>query len=77
MVSGLMSPAHMALLLLVVLMLFGSKRLPEMGRSLGSGLRGFKESLEGSAEEQRHVNPQVAASTAEAPPVPNREHSAS
>ena len=34
-------------LLLVVMLVFGAKRLPEMGRSLGSGLRGFKESISG------------------------------
>ena len=42
---GLGNPLHIVLLLLVVLLIFGAKRLPEMGRSLGSGLRGFKESL--------------------------------
>jgi sec-independent protein translocase protein TatA len=47
MASGILSPVHVALLLLVVLLLFGAKRLPELGSSLGSGLRGFKESLEG------------------------------
>ena len=34
-------------LLVVVLMVFGTKRLPELGRSLGSGLRGFRQSLDG------------------------------
>jgi sec-independent protein translocase protein TatA len=52
MVSGLMTPAHIALLLVVVLMLFGAKRLPEVGRSLGVGLRGFKHGLEGKEPEQ-------------------------
>jgi len=46
-VVGLDNPIHIALILLVVLMVFGAKRLPEMGRSLGSGLRGFKESISG------------------------------
>jgi sec-independent protein translocase protein TatA len=44
---GLDNPLHIAILLLVVLLLFGAKRLPEIGRSLGTGLRGFKESLTG------------------------------
>jgi sec-independent protein translocase protein TatA len=44
---GLDNPLHIAILLIVLLLLFGAKRLPEMGRSLGSGLRGFKESLTG------------------------------
>jgi sec-independent protein translocase protein TatA len=46
-VSGFLTPAHVMLLLVVVLMLFGTRRLPELGRSLGSGLRGFRQSLEG------------------------------
>jgi len=44
---GLDNPIHIAILLLVVMLLFGAKRLPEMGRSLGAGLRGFKQSVTG------------------------------
>jgi sec-independent protein translocase protein TatA len=47
---GLHNPLHIAILLFVLLLLFGAKRLPEMGRSLGAGLRGFKESLSGEPE---------------------------
>jgi sec-independent protein translocase protein TatA len=44
---GLENPLHLAILLAVLLLIFGAKRLPEMGRSLGAGLRGFKESVTG------------------------------
>jgi sec-independent protein translocase protein TatA len=44
---GLDNPLHIAFLLMVLLLVFGAKRLPEMGRSLGDGLRGFKESVSG------------------------------
>jgi sec-independent protein translocase protein TatA len=44
---GLDNPVHILLLLIVLLLLFGAKRLPEMGRSLGEGMRGFKDSLSG------------------------------
>jgi sec-independent protein translocase protein TatA len=44
---GLDNPIHILFLLVIVLLVFGAKRLPEMGRSLGSGLRGFKESING------------------------------
>jgi sec-independent protein translocase protein TatA len=44
-VIGWTSPTHLALLLLVALVLFGAKRLPEIGRSLGSGMREFKDSV--------------------------------
>jgi sec-independent protein translocase protein TatA len=53
MVSGFLSPVHVALIVLVVAMLFGAKRLPEMGRSVGSGLREFKQSLEGREDGHR------------------------
>jgi len=44
---GLDNPIHIAVLLIVMLLVFGAKRLPEMGRSLGSGMRGFRDSLQG------------------------------
>jgi sec-independent protein translocase protein TatA len=44
---GLDNPIHIAFLLVLVLLVFGAKRLPEMGRSLGSGMRGFKEAITG------------------------------
>jgi sec-independent protein translocase protein TatA len=44
---GLDNPIHLLFLLVIVLLIFGAKRLPEMGRSLGSGMRGFKDSLNG------------------------------
>jgi len=47
---GLDNPLHIAFLLVILLLVFGAKRLPEMGRSLGSGLRGFKEAISGETD---------------------------
>jgi sec-independent protein translocase protein TatA len=44
---GLDNPLHIAFLLVILLLVFGAKRLPEIGRSLGEGMRGFKSSIEG------------------------------
>jgi sec-independent protein translocase protein TatA len=44
---GLDNPIHILFLLVLLLLVFGAKRLPELGRSLGSGMRGFKETLSG------------------------------
>jgi sec-independent protein translocase protein TatA len=44
---GLDNPIHIAFLLILLLLVFGAKRLPEMGRSLGDGMRGFKEAIGG------------------------------
>lgn len=43
--SGLVSPWHIAIFALVVLLVFGPKKLPEMGRSLGKGMRELKDGL--------------------------------
>ena len=55
---GLDNPIHLAFLLILLLLVFGAKRLPEMGRSLGSGLRGFKESIgsDDGAEADRQLD---------------------
>ena len=45
------------ILLLVVLLVFGPKRLPEMGRSLGKGMREFKDSISGKDDEPAELPP--------------------
>jgi sec-independent protein translocase protein TatA len=44
---GLDNPIHIAFLLILLLLVFGAKRLPEMGRSIGHGMRGFKDAISG------------------------------
>jgi sec-independent protein translocase protein TatA len=48
---GLENPLHLLIILVVVLMVFGAKKLPEMGRSLGEGMRGFRDGIK--AEEAK------------------------
>jgi sec-independent protein translocase protein TatA len=60
MVGDLLQPTHLIVLLVVVLLVFGPKRLPELGRSLGSGLRELKHSLSGQEDEA--VDPTPAPS---------------
>ena len=57
MFTGMLTPGHLMLVLVVVLMLFGTKRLPEVGKSLGAGLRDFKQSLDGRDEPDRLDQP--------------------
>ena len=47
---GNIGPTEIILLLLVALLLFGAKRLPEIGRSLGTGMREFKDSVTGNGK---------------------------
>jgi sec-independent protein translocase protein TatA len=44
---GLDNPIHIAVIVVLLLLLFGAKRLPEIGRSLGSGMREFKQAVTG------------------------------
>jgi sec-independent protein translocase protein TatA len=45
MLEGLLQPMHWVVILAIALIFFGPKRLPELGKGLGEGIRGFKESL--------------------------------
>jgi sec-independent protein translocase protein TatA len=62
MLSGLENPVHLLMIFAVVLLLFGAKRLPEVGKSLGTGLREFKSSITASSEAVEQVLPAKAES---------------
>jgi sec-independent protein translocase protein TatA len=59
---------ELVLILLVLLLVFGAKRLPEMGRSLGKGMREFKDSVSGMDEKE----PSPSAELPAAPSEPTR-----
>ncbi|TMK97652.1 MAG: twin-arginine translocase TatA/TatE family subunit [Actinobacteria bacterium] len=62
---GLDNPLHIAVLVVILLLVFGAKRLPEIGRSLGSGMREFKQSITGESSSQQ---PTLPAASQPAPP---------
>jgi sec-independent protein translocase protein TatA len=49
-VEGLLQPTHLIFILLIVLILFGPGKLPELGKGLGKGIREFKDALRGGME---------------------------
>ena len=53
---GLDNPIHIAFLVVILLLVFGAKRLPEIGRSLGGGMREFKEGISGDSK-QNQITP--------------------
>jgi sec-independent protein translocase protein TatA len=57
----ILGPGHLIVLLLVALLLFGSQRLPEIGRSIGTGMREFRDAVGGHDHGDRDPA-QVAAS---------------
>jgi sec-independent protein translocase protein TatA len=70
---------EVAILLLVALLVFGPKRLPEMGRSLGRGMREFKDSISGNDndhdDDRIELPPprEESTVTATSPSAPSRE----
>jgi sec-independent protein translocase protein TatA len=50
MFEGLLQPAHLLVILGIALLVFGPKKLPELGKGLGESIRGFKEALKGDEE---------------------------
>jgi len=65
------SPVEAIIILVIVLVIFGPKRLPDLGRSLGRGMREFKDSVTGKDKEREELDaadttgekPEPAAST--------------
>jgi sec-independent protein translocase protein TatA len=58
---GLDNPLHIAFLLIVLLLVFGAKRLPEIGRSVGTGMREFKDSISGETQRLTQTTQQPQA----------------
>jgi len=59
---GWIGPWEIAILLVIVLLVFGPKRLPEMGKSLGKGMREFKDSITGKEDDPTPAELPVQAS---------------
>jgi sec-independent protein translocase protein TatA len=69
-------PLEIAVVLIIVLIIFGPKRLPELGKSMGHGIREFKNSLSGDSdkdspeEKQRELQASQQAQVSQPQPPP-------
>jgi sec-independent protein translocase protein TatA len=66
---GLDNPLHLAFLLVILLLVFGARRLPELGRSLGAGMRAFKDSISGAGSAEARSPAHALESPGRAAPV--------
>jgi sec-independent protein translocase protein TatA len=64
--GDLLQPWHLIVLAVVAFLLFGAKRLPELGKGLGEGLKGFKEGIRGISDPP----PPPPSQNTQAPPPP-------
>jgi len=68
--GDLLQPWHLIVLAVVAFLLFGAKRLPELGKGLGEGLKGFKEGIRGISDPPPPAqNVQQAAAPPPPPPA--------
>ena len=51
MLDNLFKPTHLLVILFIALLVFGPKKLPELGKGLGEAIRGFKESMNAKGED--------------------------
>jgi sec-independent protein translocase protein TatA len=66
--GDLLQPTHLLVIGIIVFLLFGAKRLPELGKGLGEGLKGFKEGIKGVTE-PTPAPPVVQQNVTPAPPT--------
>ncbi len=57
--------------LVIVLLILGPKRLPGLGKSLGTGMREFKDSITGDSKDDEEERPAIAPSSANSEPAPS------
>lgn len=70
MIGDILQPTHLLFVLVIALLVLGPKRLPEVGRSLGRGLRDFKDALSG---DDRDRPEEVLTQTSAESPKPAAE----
>ena len=56
MFEGLFQPMHLLIIFGIALLVFGPKKLPELGKGIGEGIRGFKSAMKEPAGEQPAPN---------------------
>ncbi|MDQ6816358.1 MAG: twin-arginine translocase TatA/TatE family subunit [Actinomycetota bacterium] len=77
MIGDILQPTHLLFILVIALLVLGPKRLPEVGRSLGRGLRDFKDAISGEDRERHDEVPSYTSPETMTPPSePPAPHSA-
>jgi sec-independent protein translocase protein TatA len=59
MIEGLFQPMHLLVIIGIALLVFGPKKLPELGKGLGDGIRGFKAAMSGEEKKPDSTKPEA------------------
>lgn len=70
---GEFSPLHWMIVAIVILVLFGGRKIPELMRGLGEGVRGFKEGMSGSPQQPTPPAPPAQASATPEKPAEEKK----
>ncbi|WP_163532618.1 twin-arginine translocase TatA/TatE family subunit [Helicobacter suis] len=75
--GGFTSVWHWLIVLVVILLLFGAKRIPELAKGLGSGIKNFKKAVKDDEEEKKEGKEEVQTlhTTTPNPQTPNSQQS--
>ena len=63
----LFAPTHLLLIFLIVVLLFGGRKIPELAKGLGEGIRNFKEGMHGASQTQTTPPPAQTTAPVEKP----------
>ena len=61
MLEGLFQPMHLLIIFGIALLVFGPKKLPELGKGIGEGIRGFKSAMKADEEKPASITTTVAS----------------
>jgi sec-independent protein translocase protein TatA len=60
MLEGLFQPTHLLIIFGIALLVFGPKKLPELGKGIGEGIRGFKSAIKAEEEKPSSTTAPIA-----------------
>ena len=63
MFEGLFQPLHLLVIFAIALLVFGPKKLPELGKGIGDGIRGFKEAMKDGGSDASKNSPASTSTT--------------
>ena len=70
MLDNLFTPTHLIIILVIALLIFGPRKLPELGKGLGEGLKGFKDGIKGGGDAAKQENVAKTETTPQVTPQP-------